>query len=131
VKISQQSIPVLLLEDEPVLARHIGDVLEKIGHQVLAAADAAEALRVSAQHRPQFALLNFRLTHTCDGMALAQHLHRQYGTQVVFVTGARTQDLAASEHYDSKWEVLQKPFTRGQLERVLGKGSLALQIANP
>lgn len=110
---------ILLVEDEPVIALDLQAELEAIGFCVLKAADAAEALRLSAKHLPNVAIINFQHNNQPDGMTLARLLRIRYLTKVLFITGARPQDLETSIDFYAGHEVLYKPFTRRQLQSFL------------
>lgn len=113
-------LPILLLvEDEPVIALHLQGEFEALGYQVIKAADAPEALLLSAQHLPDLAVLNFHHQNAPDGMALAQALRTRYLIKVYFITGCCAQDLQSSESFFAGHEVLNKPFTRLQLRNFL------------
>jgi DNA-binding response OmpR family regulator len=110
---------ILLVEDEPLIALDLQCELEAGGHRVLTATNAEEALSLSAKYLPNTAILNFRYEKAIDGMALARVLRIRYLTRVLFITGARPQELEASADFYAGHEVLQKPFTRRQLRSFL------------
>lgn len=105
---------VLLLEDDPVIALDIRLELEQQGFQVLTCGDVPTAVQLFEEHLPGMVLLNFSLK-TMDGMALAKLLDNHHPTKIAFVTGARPQDLQASESFLQKYRVIYKPFTHRQL----------------
>jgi DNA-binding response OmpR family regulator len=112
--------PILLLvEDEPLIAQDLKGELEAECYLVLIANNTAEALRLCAQHLPQLVILNFKYRHQVDGMALARLLRIRYLAKVLFITGARPQDVEVSEDFYAGHEVLYKPFTRRQLRSFL------------
>ncbi len=110
---------LLLVEDEPIIALDLQYELERQGYYVLKAADAAEALLLSAKHLPNAAIINFQFKNQPDGMALARLLRTRYLTKVLFITGAGPKDLEASKDFYVGHEVLYKPFTRRQLQSFL------------
>lgn len=106
---------VLLIEDEPVIALDVCNELERSGHRVICARDVSEALSLSEQQRPAFALLNFYQHGATDNLALASELQQRFGMDSLFLTGARPQDL---KFYPS-FPILLKPFSRHQLRVAL------------
>lgn len=110
---------VLLVEDEPIIALDLKGELEAKGFLPLMAADVQDALRLTARHLPDVAILNFKTGQMTDGMALACLLRTRYRTKVLFITGARPQELEASADFYAGQEVLYKPFTRRQLKALL------------
>lgn len=105
---------VLLVEDEPVIALDLQAELEAKGYFVLTANNAAEALRICARHLPFLVIINFNYQNQGDGMALARLLRIQYFVKLLFITGARPQDLEISENFYAGHDVLHKPFTQRQ-----------------
>lgn len=110
---------VLLLENEPVIALDLRTELEASGCQVIAAEDAHDAVQLSMQHDLDLAILNFQLKNPDDGMALARLLRTQYLVKVLFITGARQQEIENSACFNAGHEILHKPFTRRQLHAFL------------
>lgn len=110
---------ILLVEDEPLIALDLKSELEAKDYLPLMAADVQDALRLAARHLPDIAILNFKTSLLSDGMALACLLRTHYLTKVLFITGARPQDLEASADFYAGHKVLYKPFTRRQLKAFL------------
>lgn len=110
---------ILLVEDEPCIAEDLRAELAAAGYLVLAAPDAWQALQLAELYLPEFTILNFHYQNIRDGMALARALRSRYLTKVLFITGARPQDIEAAEYFCANYEVLYKPFTRHQLRRFL------------
>jgi DNA-binding response OmpR family regulator len=110
---------VLLVEDEPVIALDLQLQLEQVGYKVLAADNAPAALKLCAKYLPEVAILNFHYKDSADGMALARQLRIRYLAKVLFITGARPQDVEASEDFYAGHDVLYKPFTRQKLRSFL------------
>lgn len=112
---------VVLLEDEPVIALDLIWRLEHSGCRVIWADNPDEAFALCAQHNPDAALINFRQSGKLDGMALARRLRTRFGLWVLFLTGARPEDLATAADYDAQLPVLHKPFTISQLIRFVAE----------
>jgi PAS domain S-box-containing protein len=103
---------ILLVEDEPFLREVTRIQLEKLGYQVLEAADAEQALRLFDDHGGEVSLL---LTDVImpgmDGHALGDHLrHRKPGLRILYMSGY-TDDETLREHVsESIQAILIKPF---------------------
>ncbi|HFA50329.1 MAG TPA: response regulator [Bacteroidetes bacterium] len=111
------STKILLLEDEPIIADDLKKILESKGYRVFHADGAAKALSLCARHLPGFAILNFHQKDSGDGMSLARLLRTRYLVKILFITGARDQDLSGSPSYYAGHEVLHKPYTQQQLRK--------------
>ena len=112
-----RSLTVLLAEDEPIISLHIQSLLEAKGLRVIQATEQHAILQACEQFHPNLALLNYKHQDSSDGMALAQMLKQRFMLPVILVTGARPQDMEASEAFDSGIAILYKPFTRTQLRQ--------------
>lgn len=110
---------ILIVEDEPIIALDLRAVLEATGFLVLEAANEQAALLLADCHLPDLVILNVKSELFDSGMALARLLQARYVLEVLFVTGARNGDMAASPDFDAKYRVLHKPFTRRQLRQFL------------
>lgn len=66
----------VIAEDEEALRNALGDMLEADGYRVLAmTSDGLEAIELLRQHRPDVALLDYRLPGA-DGVAILDALRR-------------------------------------------------------
>jgi PAS domain S-box-containing protein len=80
---------ILVVDDNEDAAEMLAEVLQTVGHQVVTAADAAEALRVVHGFRPELAVLDIGLP-VMDGYALASRLRAELGQacpRLIAVTG--------------------------------------------
>jgi PAS domain S-box-containing protein len=110
---------VLLVEDEHALRRVAARILRKEGYRVLEAANAADALQVSADHDgPIELLLTDVVMPTTSGPALAAELTRhRTSMRVLFVSGYA--DDRSASHIPADGAFLEKPFTPDALLRKL------------
>ncbi len=118
-------ISVLIVEDDPLVASYIEEVLAELGFHVAGiAASGPEALSLVAEHRPTLALVDIRLAGPIDGIELACALRQEYELRAIFLSGLidpeTTQRAAAAEPLG----FLAKPFLPSQvfnaIERALG-----------
>jgi CheY-like chemotaxis protein len=113
---------VLVIEDEPTVARLIGDVLEDAGLRVDILLDAKEALTRATAKSYALVICDVRMPEI-DGPQIYQALVRQAGAfqgKFLFITGdaaaARTHDFLEQYHLPH----LPKPFRVEELiEKVL------------
>ncbi len=119
---------VLLVDDEPVV-RAVGTrILERLGFEVLTAADGVEALEAFEQVRDRVVLIILDMTMpNLGGAATYRQLRaRDPGVRVVLTSGYNEQE--ATSHFNGKGlaAFVQKPFQlesmRSTLERVLSVG---------
>ena len=113
-----QTATVLLTEDDPDIRDLVSSFLGSLGYRVLAAADAAEALRLFEAHGEIALLLtDITLPGGTTGFALAREAHRQRpGLKVIYASGhARGRDRP--EPHDLLGPLLAKPFRLAELQR--------------
>lgn len=82
-----ESLRVLIVEDEVLIALELEDLLSEAGHvPVGIAATAAEAMRLGADLKPDVALVDINLADGATGVDVARRLGAAEETTVVFTT---------------------------------------------
>lgn len=104
---------VLIIEDDPLVARLLGRAFALDGYQTIFAGSAAEARRALALHCPALITLDLYLPDAQGLALLAQLLDEGLGdTPVVVIT---TDAAVARARPASVAAVLVKPFSIGEL----------------
>ena len=105
------AVPILVVEDEPSVRRHVAETLSGLGYAVLEAADAAAALVLLQDgHRPSLLFSDVFLGDGDNGFALAAQARRAVpGLPVLLTSGASPDDLAQLDSYADDLTVLLKP----------------------
>jgi len=84
-KVAQTS--VLIIEDEPIIAMDIQDLVEQCGHHVAGVAhNEADAVALAEKHKPGLILADINLGHGEDGMHAVNRIMRTHKAPVIFVT---------------------------------------------
>ena len=108
---------VLVVEDEAIIAYCSAAILEEAGFAVLGPAHTSgEALELSRDERPDVALVDIDLEVPGAGIGVAQQLHAQYGTAIVFTTGRVDQ---ATSQRDVAVAVMSKPYDPAELPGIV------------
>jgi PAS domain S-box-containing protein len=111
---------VLIVEDDPAVARVLGIMLGRDGHQVTTANSLAEARQALAQNRPSVVLLDIKLPDG-SGLDLLDELvpgTRLEGVPVVVLSGVEPSfERRARGTVVTEW--LSKPFAEKELLRAL------------
>jgi PAS domain S-box-containing protein len=112
---------ILLVEDDASVRRLLAILLESAGYRVTAAADAAEALAIVAESQRRFdLLLSDYVMPGQSGLELANTLRASWPElRVVLMTGHAEIPGSAAADLPNGAELLGKPFTREQLQRVI------------
>jgi PAS domain S-box-containing protein len=114
---SGQGRTVLLADDETMLRRSVGRILEEAGYRVLLAKDGLEAIAAWREHRNEIdlALLDAVMPHA-GGLAAAIEIRNDVRhVPVVIMTGFTTEDISREGLL-----VLPKPFTADALLKLVG-----------
>jgi len=111
---------ILVVEDDPFTRAAYVEALEALGHRVLDAGDAANALRCLADSgdHPDMVLTDVRLPDM-DGRKLVDRVRRLYASTlpVIYVTGWQIDELSAGlEPLD---RIFQKPVNLNLIERAV------------
>lgn len=76
---------ILVVDDEPKVARLARDYLEKNGFRVLTAADGQSALTIARREKPDLVILDLMLPHI-DGREVCRILRRESDVPVIMLT---------------------------------------------
>jgi CheY-like chemotaxis protein len=100
---------VLIIEDEPVIAMDIEELVEGCGHRVVGvAATEAQALEIAQRERPGLILADINLGAGGDGTHAVARILRRHHAPVIFVT-AYPERLLTGEANEPAF-VITKPF---------------------
>ena len=100
---------VLIIEDEPIIAMDIEELVRGCGHTVVAVAGTeAEAVEAAERHRPGLILADINLGPGGDGQQAVARIMRHHYAPVIFVT-AYPERLLTGESVEPAF-VITKPF---------------------
>ena len=110
------TLKTIVLEDEPLIAEAIAQMLRDLGHQVCGVAHSAGELpALLSAHEPELITIDVNLGDRHDGIGVATLLESAGCLPIVFITGGvdeeERQDILAVEGST----LLLKPFTVDQL----------------
>ena len=108
---------LLVLEDEAVISGICDRVLSKEGFNVILAVDGRKAIKLLAENKIDFCLLDIR-TPGIDGLELYKHIRRNFphlALKVVFMTGDSLSRNIPEFVNDVGCQLLEKPFTTEEL----------------
>ncbi len=122
---TQSVLSVLIIEDEPVLARNIGTYLRRFGYEVRIASSAEAGLSELETFKPDAILLDFNLPPGMNGLeALAKirAIYRQI--KVIMMTAYGNDDLAEKAIRGGACQFVTKPISVGKLRQMLEEAVL-------
>ena len=106
---SAAAADVLIIEDEPIIAMDIEELVRGCGHNVIGvAATEAEAFEIAGRSRPGLILADINLGLGGDGAAAVARIVAQHQVPVIFVT-AYPERLLTGETVEPAF-VITKPF---------------------
>ena len=100
---------VLIIEDEPIIAMDLEQLVAGCGHRVVGVATSeTEAVALAAQHKPGLILADINLGQGGDGTAAVARILKNHYAPVIFVT-AYPERLLTGEALEPAF-VITKPF---------------------
>ena len=84
---SQVATDVMIIEDEPIIALDIKDIVQSLGHHVTGVARTeTEALALAMKQRPGLILADIQLADGSSGMDAVSKLLNRFDVPVIFIT---------------------------------------------
>jgi DNA-binding LytR/AlgR family response regulator len=106
-----KNLRILVVEDEPMIAESLSEMLEILGHEVLSVSESGEeAIMQLMQQEPDLILLDIQLRGKMDGIEVARLVKEKYNIPFVFTTAfadAETIDRAKAQ---GPYGYLVKPY---------------------
>ena len=113
---------VMIIEDEPIIAADIEDIVTGLGHQVTGVARTRdEAVVLGKQHKPDLILADIQLADNSSGIDAVNDLMGVMDVPVVFITAFPERLLTGEKHEPAF--LISKPF---KVEQVRSAVSQAL-----
>jgi CheY-like chemotaxis protein len=111
---------VLIIEDEPLIAMDIEDLVTSLGHRVVGVARTQrEALRMAAERPPQLVLSDIQLADGSSGIDAVNDILRQFNVPVIFIT-AFPERLLTGERPEPAF-LITKPFSPEMVKGVISQ----------
>jgi CheY-like chemotaxis protein/DNA-directed RNA polymerase specialized sigma24 family protein len=116
----QASVPVLIIEDERLIAMDLSRIVESMGHTVCAIADREQDAINAAEHtNPALVLADIQLKDGDSGIDAVQEILKRITVPVVFVTGY-PERLLTGERLEPAF-LVTKPFEEETLKVAIGQ----------
>lgn len=111
---------VLIIEDEPVIAMHLQDIVEDMGHSVVGLASTHdEAIDLSTSAQPDLVLADIRLADGSSGIDAVRDILAARRVPVVFIT-AYPERLLTGERPEPTY-LITKPFEVDTVVTTIGQ----------
>jgi signal transduction histidine kinase/CheY-like chemotaxis protein len=108
---------ILVVEDNEIVQRAIGETLSVVGYQLLVAGSGEEALKMSAEHAGPIDLLLADVVLPGDsGTTVARQVRRQRPElKVLFMSGYNEDETLRAQLWEGRVAFLKKPFRPAEL----------------
>ncbi|MFN6485272.1 MULTISPECIES: ATP-binding protein [unclassified Nostoc] len=112
----KETIKVLVVEDEYILAINLQESLESLGYVVLDITDSAEgAIAKATELRPNLILMDIRLRGEMDGIQAAKQIWHHLQIPVIYVTGHSDKSTVERATLTSPFGYILKPIKEQEL----------------
>lgn len=125
---------VLVVEDDAIISADLAETLLRLGYDVPATADNADAaLRALDQHRPDVVLMDIRLRGGVDGIETVSRMRERSDVPVIYLTAHTDESTLGRAKETAPHGYLVKPFQerdlRTAIEVALRKHELERHLA--
>ncbi len=112
---------VLIADDDATIRALLGDILEDLGHDVVAAGNGVEAVDLAEREAPDLVILDF-LMPRLSGLDAMKGI-RDHGLRmpIILLTAISDTSMREMDGIDRADAVLEKPFKRRTIEKAIAK----------
>jgi two-component system response regulator AtoC len=110
---------LLVVDDDPLIRRSLGEMLRREGYAVVEASTGAEALRMAGTIQPALVITDFNMPEV-DGMQLLRELRaKKPDLPVILVTGYGTVEQAVEAMKNGAYDYVSKPILDDEIKVVV------------
>ncbi|MDR3574330.1 MAG: diguanylate cyclase [Anaerolineaceae bacterium] len=107
---------ILIVEDDGIIGRHIQNILQKLGYQVLGAISTGEkAIEISSEEHPDLVLMDINLEGELDGVEAAGQIYGRFEIPVIYLTAFADNDTLQRAKITDPFGYILKPFEERNL----------------
>lgn len=111
---------VLIIEDEPLIAMDIEDLVSSLGHRVLGVARTRhEAIKMARERKPQLVLSDIQLADGSSGIDAVNDILKNFDVPVIFIT-AFPERLLTGQRPEPAF-LITKPFSPEMVKGVISQ----------
>lgn len=124
----ENSISVLVVDDEELLVRSCARILEQEGFEVHTAFRGRDALELAERHRPEIVLTDLMLPDF-DGLEILREVRRlDPEALIIMITGYASVDSSIAAIKAGAYDYIPKPFTATQLQVLVGRAARQVRL---
>jgi len=103
---------ILVIEDELIVARDLGNLIRRLGHVLIGhASNGQDAIRLASETKPDLILMDIRLNGPIDGVQAANEIVRRHRIPVIYVTANSDMFLDGHSEMVHPYICVTKPFS--------------------
>jgi CheY-like chemotaxis protein/DNA-directed RNA polymerase specialized sigma24 family protein len=115
-----EAADILIIEDEPLTAAHLEDLVESLGHHVTGVARThQDALKLAHEKKPDLILSDIQLADGSSGVEAVNEILGELEIPVIFVTGHPEMLLTGAKPEPTF--LIAKPFNAETVKAVIGQ----------
>lgn len=127
---AQVASRVAIIEDEPLIAMDLENLVEGLGHEVVGLARTrAEAVALARATRPGLVLADIRLADGSSGLDAVNEILESFGVPVIFVT-AFPESLLTGSRPEPTF-LISKPFRAETVKAIVSQALFFNEMARP
>jgi DNA-binding NarL/FixJ family response regulator len=109
-------INIVIVEDDPIIAEDIKEMLSNVDYKVLGIAyDKEEALSLIAKNKPDLVLLDINLNGKLEGYEIAEYINQNNKIPFLYLTSYSGKEFVEKAKKTMPMGYIVKPFTEGEL----------------
>ena len=115
-----KKIRLLLVEDDPVIARFMPFQVKRYGAEIIAVVSSgAAAVEKSRELKPDLILMDIRLEGEMNGISAAEKIRETQDIPILFVTSHATDEMLEQAKITDPLGYLPKPFSERELGQAI------------
>ena len=111
---SREGIPVLVVDDDPLMLRMVRDALSAAGYSPIVTGDPQQVPHLIKTKKPQLALLDLMLPGT-DGIELMERVPEMADLPVIFISAYGRDEIVVRALQKGAADYIVKPFSKTEL----------------
>ena len=122
------SIKILIVEDEPIIAADLENQLQKMGYTIIGNVDMGKsAIAIVQDHKPDLILMDIQLEGDLDGVDTAHQIEKICNAPIIFLTSNTDDRTFARAKLTNPFAFLSKPFRTTDLKRSIELATLSIE----
>jgi CheY-like chemotaxis protein len=127
---AQVASRVAIIEDEPLIAMDLENLVESLGHEVVGLARTrVEAVALARASRPGLVLADIRLADGSSGLDAVNEILESFGVPVIFIT-AYPETLLTGQRPEPAF-LISKPFRAETVKAIVSQALFFNEMAQP